>query len=158
MAAKLPDANPSRFGGRVQIIREQLGYDRPGFAKLLGVDTSTVGRWENKYDEPPPLGAKRTEIVEALEARGANPRWLVEHKGSPFLDKREPAHRLFGRPDDAPSAPDVDAAIAQALDNLAGKIADGASYDPAVREQLGTFATSIVHMLSEGIELYRRLR
>lgn len=55
----------------VTVLRERLGVDRPTFARIVGVDTRTVFRWE--AGEVTPSGAAEAILTGLREKLNANP-------------------------------------------------------------------------------------
>lgn len=59
----------------LKTLRKDLGLTQSGFAKLLGVETTTVGRWERR-ERDPQLSLSQVSILdraaEKLQARLAD--------------------------------------------------------------------------------------
>lgn len=62
-ADRLPEKSGHR-PSRLAVVRKRLGYSQEGFAEKVGVDLTTVGRWERGNQEPQPW--MRPKIAKAL--------------------------------------------------------------------------------------------
>ncbi len=57
---------PERLGPReIRFLRNQLGLSATEFARMSGVDKSTVSRWE-RIDEPTPMGGQAERLLRVL--------------------------------------------------------------------------------------------
>ncbi|CAO5180718.1 hypothetical protein FAIPA1_40004 [Frankia sp. AiPs1] len=72
----------ARTYGRLALRRRAMGYTQESFAARLGVDRTTVGRWERDEAEPQPdirstiadvLDVSLTNLPALLEARSTEP-------------------------------------------------------------------------------------
>lgn len=64
------------FSGLVKEIRSRLGLSQQAFASKLGVNLTTVNRWENGRRKPLPITTQR--IREALQEMGEDGQDLLD--------------------------------------------------------------------------------
>ncbi|WP_430478791.1 helix-turn-helix transcriptional regulator [Streptomyces sp. P11-1] len=87
--------------------RRALGYSQEKLAQLLGVDRTTVGRWENGRVHPQPL--QRRGLADALEVS-------LEELNALFGLRRDAAREPVGhQPSEPPNAGDPDDMIRRAF-------------------------------------------
>lgn len=74
---------PARPPSALAVVRKRLGYSQESFAEAVGVDTTTVGRWERGAQVPQPW--LRPKIAKALKITDRELVGLVDPPGAPTV-------------------------------------------------------------------------